>query len=470
MAVVRRKRKSGVTYYVTTIWRGTKYWENAGHDVREARRTARRRRQEVKDGTYVPRQVSAQTTVAAFGEAWLARRTARWKDGHNYLRREVLGSPWLGPMALEDVRKRHALDMLEEMRRRVNEKTGKPRWGEKTIANILGLARTMFQDAVDREMIAANPFVLPRGRIDRSRSRPRKAYSLETAQRILTCPEVHPSMRVFAALALLTGGREGELCGFRVGDLDRSTSPLWCLSLERQYAGGLLKTERRAGTHSRLVPVHPALRAVLDWWLASGFELVHLRAPVATDPLVPRKGLKPHTRSSAYKAWRRVCKLAAVENLSLHSTRHTFISLARGGGGREDVVERITHNASGSVVDRYTHWTWGPLCEAVLCIRLGDREVHDPGPLVVTGGLTHQSSTAALPVKSVVEAQGIETGGLVGNIGNSADGQGNDSAGDPPSFSRNTQVAHVAGAARQPHRFPLAEATLNLALLLAGVT
>jgi hypothetical protein len=55
-----------------------------------------------------------------------------------------------------------------------------------------------------------------------------------------------------------------------------------------------------------------------------------------------------------------------VNKVSLHSTRHTFITLARRGGARAEVIERITHNAAGSIVDQYTHWDWAPLCEAVL--------------------------------------------------------------------------------------------------------
>jgi hypothetical protein len=54
----------------------------------------------------------------------------------------------------------------------------------------------------------------------------------------------------------------------------------------------------------------------------------------------------------------------------VHDTRYTFISLARRDGARKDVLERITHNATGDVVDRYTTFDWAPLCEAVACLRL----------------------------------------------------------------------------------------------------
>lgn len=60
----------------------------------------------------------------------------------------------------------------------------------------------------------------------------------------------------------------------------------------------------------------------------------------------------------------------------------------------------ITHNAAGTIVDHYTHWDWGPLCEAVLAIRL-------PGPLA-----KNVAALAAWPFfrENQVEAPGIEPG------------------------------------------------------------
>jgi hypothetical protein len=46
--------------------------------------------------------------------------------------------------------------------------------------------------------------------------------------------------------------------------------------------------------------------------------------------------------------------------------------MCRRGGARKDVLEKVTHNAQGDVVDAYTHWDWTPLCEAVLCLQMRD--------------------------------------------------------------------------------------------------
>ncbi len=31
------------------------------------------------------------------------------------------------------------------------------------------------------------------------------------------------------------------------------------------------------------------------------------------------------------------------------------------------MLEAVTHNAAGRMIDSYTHWEWAPLCEAVSC-------------------------------------------------------------------------------------------------------
>jgi hypothetical protein len=52
-----------------------------------------------------------------------------------------------------------------------------------------------------------------------------------------------------------------------------------------------------------------------------------------------------------------------------------MISAARSSGARGDVLERITHNAPGAIIDVYTSWEWPALCEAVMCLRFDDSDL-----------------------------------------------------------------------------------------------
>ncbi len=42
------------------------------------------------------------------------------------------------------------------------------------------------------------------------------------------------------------------------------------------------------------------------------------------------------------------------------------MTTTRRRGAIELYIERITHNASGSMVDHYTHTEWDPLCDVVM--------------------------------------------------------------------------------------------------------
>jgi len=54
-----------------------------------------------------------------------------------------------------------------------------------------------------------------------------------------------------------------------------------------------------------------------------------------------------------------------------HDARRTFISLARGGGARKDMLKWVTHGPGDDVMDDYTTPPWEALCEAVACLRVG---------------------------------------------------------------------------------------------------
>jgi hypothetical protein len=54
----------------------------------------------------------------------------------------------------------------------------------------------------------------------------------------------------------------------------------------------------------------------------------------------------------------------------LNALRRFMISAARSSGARGDVLERITHNARGAIIDVYTAWEWPALCEAVSCLKV----------------------------------------------------------------------------------------------------
>jgi integrase len=244
--------------------------------------------------------------------------------------------------------------LVEELKAAVSECTEKV-LSPKTVANIYGTVRTLVRDARTAEVLLVDPCVLPRGTFRRKGGKPREVYSGAEIQKLCFDERISVRSRVWNAIAFLTGCREGEVCGLRWRDWDPSARPLGCLTVERQYEGRLLKTEHAEGEQTRRVPVHPALEKLLTWWKVEGFELVFCKKPMPDDPIIPSRDGAHHTKYSAYRAWRLACDNSGVPNRTLHSSRHTFITMCRRGGARKDVLEQVTHNAQGDVVDAYTH-------------------------------------------------------------------------------------------------------------------
>ena len=66
------------------------------------------------------------------------------------------------------------------------------------------------------------------------------------------------------------------------------------------------------------------------------------------------------------------CPALGIPDKGNHALRRYFITYARRGGARKDMLERVTHNASGDILDVYTDadGIWPALCEAVLCLKV----------------------------------------------------------------------------------------------------
>lgn len=358
MSVIAKKRAKGTTYYVATWWNKKEWREHAGFDKRQAERLDAQRKREVAAGTFEPKKVEVRQTVADYAVHWSATRSnASASDDRRNLSR-FTKLPELAGMHLDDVRPRHVIGALKALAGTV---------AQKTLQNAYGTLRTMFRDAQIGELVATNPCVLPRGFFADEEPKEREAYTRTEATVLLAHHAIPEPIRVLLALCLLGGMRLGEAAGRRWGDLDQQPLPLWALDVGTQYGGRALKTKKR-----RVVPVHPDLQAILARWGQVGFAELVGRFPTSEDFIVPnisaRASVAHHTKSTFYKAFRKGLLATGIPNKTLHSTRHTMITLARRGGGDKAVLSKVTHNAKGDIVDRYTHRDWRELCEAVMAL------------------------------------------------------------------------------------------------------
>jgi hypothetical protein len=162
--------------------------------------------------------------------------------------------------------------------------------------------------------------------------------------------------------------RLGEVVGMRWRDLDTDAPGLWRWALRTQYDGEALKTER-----PRDVPIHPELRRILEAWRREGWSRYMGRHPRPGDFVTPRLDGSCHSDASGgAKAVHRHAVKAGVEidGRDFHSFRRWGITTARAGGADDRYLERITHNAKGTMLDRYTYADWPELSRAVLSLRV----------------------------------------------------------------------------------------------------
>lgn len=371
MAVVPRKRKKSTTYYVATFVpaTGKTHWEKVGTDKREAARVDARRKKEVEDGAFGVQRKSSMP-LGDFLRAWRKeRRTRNAEDDEKVIDNYLLtpAREWLMRVPLDELDPPHGIRLVKELLATVSEETSKP-LSHKYVSNIYGLYTSAIRSARLEKLIVTDPCLLPRGLLRRKAKRgTKKPYDMQSVRTL--CVDAPMSEgRVFSALAFYTGQREGEACGRRWRDINPEAQPLACLDIKSQYNDQPLKTNQNdEDTHDRKAPIHPELAATLKLWWEEGFEWTYCRKPGPDDFIVPRtKDGQPHTRSSGYKLFRAHAEACGVSNLSLHSSRHTFLTLTTRHGADKAVAEKITHNRRGEVVDEYIHKEWVELCEVTM--------------------------------------------------------------------------------------------------------
>ena len=356
MGMYKRKLSDGrEVCWISFMFERKQVHERVGMNEGVAKRLYRQRKREVAAGTYSREHKSGSVSLEQYAETWGNRRRNRNAAGDRQMLRDYAVKYFKG-RRLDSIMERDLIRFAEWLKTRpVSIKTAK---------NIYGVVRTMFRDAKRRGLIASDPCDLPRGFWGKARGVERKPYSADEVAALTTDPRVEAAQRVWNGLAFYTGMRMGEVCGRRWRDWDRYAAPLGSLEVNSQYQDLPLKQANQP----RRVPVHPALDVLLGWWWDEGFRLAHGRQPTEDDWIVPRPTdvAKPLSKSSAQKRFKNACGLAGVEYRTVHATRHTFITWTRRGGAPADVVEKITHNARGTMIDQYTHWDWDPLCQAVL--------------------------------------------------------------------------------------------------------
>lgn len=374
----RRHASGRATYWIDfRDQTGTRRQEPGGSTIDDAVRLLADRRRAISEGTYQPGAGTGGQTLATYARTFAELRRAegvRSADREEQLLRDHV-LPTLGALRLDELRPRHVAAWVRAVEGQ----------SPKSILNAHGALSALLARARFEELIPDNPAKgLPRGVLPKNvRVREVGAWTRDELEILITHEAIPEDRRIAYAISAFTGARLGEVAGLRWSDLDVKATPLWRWALRTQYDRQPLKTD-----NPRDVPIHPELRALLAAWKLEGWPRMMCRHPRPDDLVVPREtpvrleregGVVLswlHSKESlGAKAVHRHAKLAGISSAGrdAHSFRRAMITCARVDGVREDMLEPITHNASGTMIDAYTYFGWADVCAELGKLRIAVR-------------------------------------------------------------------------------------------------
>ncbi len=250
-------------------------------------------------------------------------------------------------LAVNDVRRRDVVLLVDRLKAKIN--------AHQTLLNVLVVVRNGFNFAVERELIAASPFVaikLPAP----PETEEKWSYATPPEQRnlVLSAP-LH--YRAIVAFAIATGVRAGELVSLRLEDVHEEAPEPYVTIRYGSPPFGPPKNGR-----IRRVPLLPLAReAVIA-------QRALLRAPKGLRPrenpfklLFPaeRGGFRNPDHVLPSATWERIRTPNGIDRLRWHDLRHTCASsLVSGWWGRRWSLEEVCAMLGHSdirVTQRYAH-------------------------------------------------------------------------------------------------------------------
>ena len=237
----------------------------------------------------------------------------------------------------------------------------------------------LWVDLIDRKIATANPWtrareVLPPVEDRDPEWRVESIFTHEEIEALIFDERIPEPRRVVNALLALAGLRIGEAAALRRRHYDASYRPLGRLMVA-------WSNDRRTKTKdTRLIPVHPALGAVLDCWLVSGWEVVFGRAPGPDDLIVPGppgpqwndKTFRVRFQNDLDRLGLRVRAGTMGGKRSPHGLRASFLTLAVDDGASFDLIDRVLHRGRGRNSGQlYLRPSWEASCREVEKLRIG---------------------------------------------------------------------------------------------------
>jgi integrase len=334
-------------------------------------------------------------TVRSFAKKWLESRpgTSSADDGQR-LRDHVF--PSIGDLPIADVRPKHLLRLIQELKRRRSTRPGMDKDGKparvqtdeplapRTIRNVYAALRAMFRDATIEELVESTPCILSDSHLPSAKDkdpewRDTAVFTLAEVATLIYDPAIPQDRRVCYALYFLGCTRFGEAAAARWRLYEPELEPLGLLRIARSYSTRLKVEKDTKAERPRRVPVTSQLAAILADWKLRGWPAMFGRKPEPDDLIVPSRGQGerlPSNRSSSHmlKKFHQDCARVGIRQRRQHDSRRTWLTTVLAAGANETHAKWIAHGPPPTVLGAYMSMPWATLCAVVVGLKLPDAE------------------------------------------------------------------------------------------------
>ena len=239
-----------------------------------------------------------------------------------------------------------------------NEKNGQP-LRYKTVVKHYAILSTMFDFAVEREIIPVSPMQnmkRPKPRKDEE-IREREAFTEAEVKYILECACKEPPMdKAMLFFALDSGCRRGEIAGLMWEDIDFKTGRVTICRNGQYTAGkGCYVTTPKNGKSRKLILNAPALAALKEWHREQLKSLMALGLPRTGFVFTADDGgMRNPQFFTSYL--RRFQEKYGTAHLNPHKLRHTMATISIANGADiKSVNEKLGHADASITLSVYTH-------------------------------------------------------------------------------------------------------------------
>ncbi|MBR5897235.1 MAG: tyrosine-type recombinase/integrase [Lachnospiraceae bacterium] len=295
---------------------------------------------------------SAYTTVNEWYEYWMENikeKTVRPNTFRNYKDRYLLNvKPYIGKMFLQDVKPMHCQKILNNM---------ESKYAGSTIYQTYICLNNMFNAALDNDLITKSPMTrtvkLPKPIIKKN-----KVLTLEEQEKFLKEAKGTTNYRQYFFI-LNTGTRTGEMVGLKWEDLDFDRN---IINIRRTMEYNYKKGEWLIGppktkTSCREIPMTKANREMLLKMKEEVEKGRFVKAEFKDFVFINKNGTP--TKNSTYDNHLiKITNKAEIQNISMHTLRHTFATRCAEAGMKPKALQNILGHANINItMNVYVHLT-----------------------------------------------------------------------------------------------------------------